>query len=102
MENFIEKIISIDKKAKEIIDTANLQKEKIIRETSDEKEKAVEKQKHAFENKMAVLADEMQGKVKEETAKTKVEFDAKKKALENHFNENAVKWEKDITRKMLD
>lgn len=101
MKDMLDKILAVDKKAKETVDEARREKENV--------EKKLSEAKKAFEEEYSEKAKELIQKMKEEKSKSfeseetviKESFENKKKTLEEIFAASSDKWAKEIADNVL-
>lgn len=92
VEKLIENIIAADRKALEIIQKAEVQKETIIAETAKEKSKAAENYRSSFARAEEQLNAEEQATRSEIAAQENADFAKRKDALRKTFEEHRGAW----------
>jgi ATP-dependent exoDNAse (exonuclease V) alpha subunit len=92
VEKLIENIIAADRKAREIIEKAEMQKESIIAETAKEKAKAIENYRSSFARAEEQLNEEEQAKRDEIAAEEEADFAQRKEALCKTVEEHRSAW----------
>lgn len=100
MEKLIENIIAADRKAREIIEKAEMQKETIIAETAKEKSKAIENYRSSFAREEEQLNEEEQAKRSDIAAEEDADFAKRKDALCKTFEEHRSAWADDMFQKI--
>lgn len=96
MEKFVDHIIETDKKAREILEKARVQKERIIADTAVQKEKAMTEQEKHFNELMQEMADNAAKDTAREIEEAAADFEAKKSAMQAYFAQHSKQWEEDI------
>ena len=100
MEKLIENIIAADRKAREIIEKAEMQKETIITETAKEKSKAIETYRSSFARAEEQLNEEEQAKRSGIAAEEDADFAQRKEDLCKTFEEHRSAWADDMFEKI--
>ena len=101
MEKFVDRIIETDRKARQVIDAAQQEKKRLLRESKARaqadlaaREEAAQQGKKAVDAEMAALA-------KDAGQKTDEDYLAKKHALDAAFEQHREAWLAEITKAIL-
>ena len=100
VEKLIENIIAADRKAREIIEKAEMQKESIDAETAQEKAKAIENYRSSFARAEEQLNEEEQAKRSGIADEEEADFAQRKDTLCKTFEEHRSAWADDMFDKI--
>ena len=102
MQDMLRKIISVDKKAKEAVSEAKSERENVEKKLS-EAEKAIRNgYLEKTETEIAAQKERLINEFNEKEAKTKEDFELRKRTLEEKFELMNDKWALEIARKAIE